>query len=77
MLPISDRTLAELLEKRLQDGRAFHLFARRLGPGDVVYLSAFAFGPDGNVVEVKASAFKFADALVQLFNNLDLATSPQ
>jgi hypothetical protein len=75
--PISDQTLAELLEERLRGARAFQLFCRRLGPHDVVYTSALAFGADDNIVEVKASAMTLRDSLVQLLQNLDLATAPE
>lgn len=74
---LSRRTLAENLELELQGGRAFQLFARRLGPADVVYVSALAWGPDDNVVEVKASAMTLREALVQLLSNLDQATAPE
>ncbi len=74
---ISDLTLAELLEQRLRGTRAFQLFCRRLGPNDVVYTSALAFGGDDNIVETKASSMRLRDALVQLFSNLDQATAPE
>lgn len=77
MREVSDRTLAELLTKRLRGLRAFQLFARRLGPGDVVYVSALAFGADGNVVEAKASALELEDAMVQLLAALEQATAPE
>jgi hypothetical protein len=77
MKPISDRTLAELLFKRLRGARAFQLFARKLGPSDVVYISALAWGSDDNIVEAKASADDPASALVQLLLNLDTATAPE
>lgn len=75
--PVSDQTLAQLLKRRLRGSRAFQIFARRLGPHDVVYVSALAWGPDDNIVEVKASAMELEDALLQLFQNLDLATQPE
>lgn len=74
---ISDRTLGELLQRRYSGLRIFQLFARKLGPNDVVYLSALAWGPDDNVVEIKASAMTYADAFVQLLNNAELATAPE
>lgn len=76
-LPVSDRTLAEQLKRRLRGARAFQLFVRKLGPGDVVYVSALAWGADGNIVEVKASADELDAALLQLFLNLDQATAPE
>lgn len=77
MSTISDRTLAEHLTKRLRGVRAFQVFLRRLGPGDVVYASAWAWSPDGKVVEVKASAIDAEEAVIQLFRNLDQATAPE
>jgi len=74
---LSDRTLAELLAKRLRAVRCFQLFARRLGPNDVVYVSALAFGADDKVVEAKASAMTLDEALVNLLLNLDQATAPE
>lgn len=73
-LVVSDRTLAELIAERLRSRRAFRLFAMRLGGSDVVYTSALAWSEDGRVLEVRASAEQFEDALVQLLANLDLAT---
>jgi hypothetical protein len=77
MKPISDRTLAELLFQRLRGQRAFQVFIRKLGPHDVVYISALAWDRDENIVEVKASADNPASALEQLFRNLDTATAPE
>lgn len=74
---VSDRTLAQMLEKRLSGVRAFQVFMRRLGPGDVFYASAMAFGADDNIVEAKASAMAAEDALVQLLANLDQATASE
>lgn len=74
---LSDKTLAEQLARRLRGGRAFQVFLRRLGPGDVVYVSALAWGADGNIVEIKASADELDTALVQLFRNIDQATAPE
>lgn len=74
---ISDRTLAELIAKRLRGARAFQLFARKLGPNDVVFTSAMAFGADDNIVRATATAEDLEDALVQLFSNLDQATAPE
>lgn len=76
MKHISDQTLAELLERRLQGVRAIQLFCRQLGPHDVTYVSAMALDPRDRVVEVKATAMELGDALVQLFANLDQATTP-
>lgn len=76
MREISDRTLAQLLQRRLRGARCFQVFLRRLGPHDVVYASALAWGPDDNIVEVKASALELEDVLVQLLANLDIATAP-
>jgi len=77
MIDVSDRTLAQLLARRLRSARAFQLFARRLGPNDVVYVSALAFGADDKVVEAKASAMTLDEAIVNLLNNLDQATAPE
>jgi hypothetical protein len=74
---VSDRTLAQMLERRLGGVRAFQVFMRRLGPGDVFYASAMAFGADDNIVEAKASAMAAEDALVQLLANLDQATASE
>jgi hypothetical protein len=76
-MKISDRTGAEFIRDRLRGVRAFQVFIRRLGPNDVVYASALAWGPDGNVVEAKASADELDIALQQLFLNLDQATAPE
>lgn len=75
ILPVSDETLAALFAERLRGGRAFQFFARRLGPNDVIYVSAQAWGRDNNHVEARASAMRFEDALVELFLNLDHATT--
>ncbi len=56
--------------------RVFQLFARKLGPNDVTYVSALAMDPRDRVVEAKATAMELGDALVQLFANLDQATTP-
>lgn len=40
-----------------------------------MYLSAFALDSNDKVVEAKASAMEFADALAQLFANIDQATA--
>jgi hypothetical protein len=74
---LSDRTLAEQLARRLRGARVFQLFARRLGPGDVVYVSALAWDADENIVEAKASAMELEQALLQLLSNLDTATAPE
>lgn len=74
---ISDRTLAELVKRRLRGARCFQVFMRKLGPHDVTYVSALAFDSDGNIVEAKASAMELDDALVQLLLNLDTATAPE
>lgn len=42
-----------------------------------MYLSAFALDANDKVVEAKASAMAFADALTQLLANLDQATAPE
>jgi hypothetical protein len=74
---LSDRTVAEWLERRYRGARMFQSFQRRLGPNDVVYLSAWCWGADGKMVEVKASAMSFVDAFVQLLRNADQATTPE
>lgn len=73
-MQFSDRTLAEQLARRLRGARVFQLFARKLGPGDVVYVSALAWDADENIVEAKASAMTLEHALAQLLANLDTAT---
>ena len=72
----SRATLAEELQAELEGARVFQLFARKLGPNDVTYVSAMALDPRDRVVEVKASAMELGDALIQLFANLDQATTP-
>jgi hypothetical protein len=42
----------------------------------VTYVSALALDPRDRVVEVKATAMELVDALLQLFANLDQATTP-
>lgn len=74
---LSDRSLAEQLARRLRGARAFQLFLRKLGPNDVVYVSALGYGHDDNIVEAKASALTLEQALVQLLANLDQATAPE
>lgn len=76
-MKVSDQTLGEMLAERLRGARVFRLFAMRLGPEDVVYISALAFAPEGNIVEARASAEEFEDAFAQLFANLDNATAPE
>ena len=70
----SRATIAAEFAAELEGLRVIQLFARRLGPNDVLYLSAFAQDARGRVVEAKSSAMEFADALTQLFSNLDQAT---
>lgn len=77
MKQLSDRTLAEQLARRLRAVGAYQLFLRKLGPGDVVYVSAQAFDAAGDVVEGRATAIELEDALVQLLANLDQATAPE
>jgi len=72
----SRATIAAELQAELDGARVFQLFARRLGPNDVTYVSAMALDPRDRVVEVKASAMELGDALIQLFANLDQATTP-
>lgn len=74
---VSDRTLAELLARRLRGGRVFQLFARKLGPNDVVFVSAMAFAADDNIVRCSGTAEELEDALVQLFAAIDQATAPE
>ncbi len=69
-------TIAEELQAELEGARVFQLFARKLGPPDVTYVSALALDPRDRVVEVKATAMELGDALIQLFANLDQATTP-
>ncbi len=72
----SRATLAAELQVELESVRVFQLFARKLGPNDVTYVSALAMDPRDRVVEAKATAMELGDALVQLFANLDQATTP-
>lgn len=72
----SRATIAAELQAELDGARVFQLFARKLGPNDVTYVSALALDPRDRVVEVKATAMELGDALVQLFANLDQATTP-
>jgi hypothetical protein len=72
----SRATIAAELQAELEGARVFQLFARKLGPHDVTYVSALALDPRDRVVEVKATAMKLGDALIQLFANLDQATTP-
>lgn len=74
---ISDRTLAELVARRLRGGRVFQLFARKLGPNDVVFVSAMAFDADDKIVRCSGTAEELEDALVQLFAAIDQATAPE
>jgi hypothetical protein len=77
VIELSDETLAVLLAKRLRSAKAFQLFVRKLGPNDVIYMSALAWGDGENVVEAKATAPEFEQAFKQLFLNLDQATAPE
>jgi hypothetical protein len=72
----SRATIAAELQAELEGARVFQLFARKLGPNDVTYVSALALDPRDRVVEVKATAMELGDALIQLFANLDQATTP-
>jgi hypothetical protein len=72
----SRATIAAELQAELESARVFQLFARKLGPNDVTYVSALALDPRDRVVEVKATAMEFGDTLLQLFANLDQATTP-
>jgi hypothetical protein len=72
----SRATIAAELQAELEGARVFQLFARKLGPNDVTYVSALALDPRDRVVEVKATAMELGDALLQLFANLDQATTP-
>ncbi len=72
----SRATIAAELQSELDGTRVFQLFARKLGPHDVTYVSALALDPRDRVVEVKATAMELGDALIQLFANLDQATTP-
>lgn len=76
-MKLSRRTVIRELQRELRGQRVFQLFVRKLGPNDVVYASALAWGEDGRVVECKASAENFDDALEQLLLNLDQATAPE
>jgi len=72
----SRATTAAELQAELDGARVFQLFARKLGPSDVTYVSAMALDPRDRVVEVKATAMELGAALLQLFANLDRATTP-
>jgi hypothetical protein len=72
----SRATLAAELQAELEGARVFQLFARKFGPHDVTYVSALALDPRDRVVEAKATAMELGDALLQLFANLDQATTP-
>lgn len=76
-MTISDRTLAQELQRRFRGARVFRLFCMKLGPTDNTYVSALAWGTDGNVIECRASALTLEDAFVQLLNNVDEATAPE
>lgn len=72
----SRATIATELQAELEGARVLQLFARKLGPNDVTYVSALVLDPRDRVVEVKATAMELGDALIQLFANLDQATTP-
>lgn len=72
----SRTTIAAELQAELEGARVFQLFARKFGANDVTYVSAMALDPRDRVVEVKATAMELGDALIQLFANLDQATTP-
>src|SRR5262249_16639880 len=59
----SRTTIAAELQAELDGARVFQLFARKLGPNDVTYVSAMALDPRHRVVEVKATAMELGDAL--------------
>lgn len=67
MKPISDRTLAQLLKRRLVELKLFHLFARKLGPRQPVHVSAHGFTDAGEVFHVHGTADSLDDALLELF----------
>lgn len=71
------KTIAEDLAGELREARAFQIFARRLGPNDVVYVSLLGWGRDENVVEAKASAMTLEAALEQAILNLNHATATE
>jgi hypothetical protein len=73
----SRATIVRELALELGELRVFQLFARKLGPDDVVYASAQAFDSNDHIVEAKASALTLPDALEQLLSNLDQATAPE
>lgn len=77
MRQISDTTLDAQLDQRMRRVRLHQLFMRKLGPNDVVYLSAFATNAKGKVIEVKATALTFGEAFDQLWRNLDAVTLPE
>ena len=51
----SRATIAAELQAELDGARVFQLYARKLGPSDVTYVSAMAMDPRNRVVEVKAT----------------------
>jgi hypothetical protein len=74
MRELSDRTLVEQFAKRLSRARVYQLFLLDAGTDSAAYVSAFALGRDGNVVEAKAAGFTIEQALNQLLLNIDQAT---
>jgi hypothetical protein len=61
----SRATIAAELQAEFDGARVFQLFARKLDPNDVTYVSALALDPRNRVVEVKATALELGDALVR------------
>lgn len=63
--------LVLMLGDRLRRGRAFQLFARRLGRGDDVFLRVLAWDPAGRELAISARADRLEVGLVKLLRTLD------
>jgi hypothetical protein len=69
MAPLSDRTLAEQLARRLRAAGVYQMLVRSLGAGEV-FISALGFDPAGRTRRVSGTASTLADALLQLLAEL-------
>lgn len=72
---VSDRTLGDLLARRLRGARGVSLYLRDFGDG-VVYGSAWGLTAADAYVEAKASSPSFEQTISQTLLNLDTATQP-
>jgi hypothetical protein len=70
---LSDRTLAEQLTAALRRRGLFQLWARRLGPRDVVTISARGFDAAGRPFAVRGEAEDLEHALVAMLEAADKA----